>query len=132
MEPHRPRGEGDTLEPAPSGTPSDDDRHGAAVCAPGRTGHVARALRAEKRDHGGNLLWFGETAKRPAGPDLLQHFMTRLTGARRLLVREAPVRKPCVGRGRARRDRVAPNPVLCVDIGDEARDGEIGRASWRG
>src|SRR4051794_31240105 len=102
----------------------DDDRDGSAVGAPRGTGHVGRPLGAQKTDNGSDLLGLGEAPERPAFPDRLYYFYTRVIRARRLLVRETAFVEPCTGRRRARRNGVAADPVLGVEVGYETRERE--------
>ena len=56
---------------------SDDDRNGAAVRAPGGTGHVARAVGAQEDDDRGDLLGLGEPAEWAPRADLREHLFAR-------------------------------------------------------
>ena len=82
---------------------SDDDRDGAAVGAPGGAGHVARPVRSRGRRSRRRSPPAPPAAERPARADLRQH----LVAVAALLVGEAALPEPGVGRGRAGRDRVA-------------------------
>src|SRR5581483_6290832 len=113
----------------------DDDRDGAAVAAPRRAGDVARTFGAEKDDHGGDFMRFGEPPERPSGADLREHLLARAL----LLVGKTALAEPRLRSRRAGRDGVAADAVLRVEIGDEARerqhrslrDGVLGHAGRR-
>ena len=60
-------------------------------------------------------------SERPAGPDRLQHLVPRLPALLGLLVGEPARREPGVAQRRPRRDRVAADPVLRVEVGHEPR-----------
>src|SRR3954470_12183614 len=75
----------------------DDDRDGSAVGAPGGARHVGSTLRAQKTDHGRDLLGLYQATKRATGADASEYFYTRLIRARRLLVGETSFAEPGMG-----------------------------------
>ena len=75
--------------------------------------------RAQKDDHRGDLARLGEPAERPPRADLREHLV-----AVALLVGESAVAEPRLRRGRAGSHGVAADPVLRVEVGDEAREGQ--------
>ena len=100
---------------------SNDDRDGAAVGAPRGAGHVRRPLRAEEGDHTCDLVGLSEPAERSTGTDGGEHLVPGLPASLRLLIGEPAGAEPGIGRGRARRDGVAPDPVAGVQVCDQPR-----------
>ena len=98
---------------------SENDRNRAAVGAPGRAGDVRRALGAEEDDDRGDLLRSRQAPQRTSGADLRENVIPVS-----LLVSETSLAEPCVRLGRSGRHRVATDPVLRVQVGDEARKRE--------
>ena len=108
--------------------PSEDDRDGATVRAPGGAGDVRDAL-GGRGTRSPTAISSG-SASRPSGrpaPTFGEH----LVAAAALLVGEASSPSHGVGRGRPGRDCVAADSVARVEVGDEPREREHGRLRHR-
>src|SRR6187551_78708 len=72
----------------------DDDRDGSAVSAPGGSGDIAGAIRAQEDDHGRDLLGVREAAERPALANAFENLLAALAGPLCALVGQAAVGEP--------------------------------------
>src|SRR5687767_6363823 len=110
--------------PATSGmratVPLDDDGNGAAVGAPCGSRDVAGTVRAQEDDHGRDLLGLGEPAQWTALRHAFEYLVAGLAGSFGALVGEPAGRQPGRRARRPRGDRVAEDPILRVEVGDEA------------
>ena len=87
--------------------------------------HVG-AVRAEKRDHGGDLLRLREPPERPPLAHRVQHLLAALAAPLGLLIGQASVAQPGLGGGGPGSDGVAADPVTRVEIGDQPRERQHG------
>src|SRR2546430_5899317 len=110
---------------------SDDDRYRAAVRAPRGAGDIAGSFGAQKGDYRSDLLGLRQASERPSCPYRREHLLARLPRSARLRLGEAGFGDPGPRLGRSGCDRVAANPVLCIEVRNKPRERENSRLGDR-